>query len=112
VGFLIVALLAGFRSFSVQRREPVLATLLFLTVVGQVVPFLKYTLFRYYPNHNIAVYLTFVLGAALYVSSLESKVASNATVSLAAYREKMCKIDEQFTALLDRVPAGMLRRDS
>jgi hypothetical protein len=31
---------------------------------------------------------------------------------LAAYREKMCKIDEQFTALLDRVPAGMLRRDS
>lgn len=84
VGFLIVALLAGVRSFSVQRKEPVLATLLFLTVVGQVVPFLKYTLFRYYPNHNIAVYLTFVLGAALYVSSLESKVASNATVSLAA----------------------------
>lgn len=72
VGFGIVvvaAIIAGVRHWPQQRR---LVTLSLLVVLGQIFPFINYTIYRYFPIHNIAIYLTAVLASLLIIARAES----------------------------------------
>ncbi|MFM7046536.1 MAG: hypothetical protein ACKOXX_01325 [Actinomycetota bacterium] len=72
LGFFVVTVMAAVMTLRLPKRDPVTISLGLLCVVGQVVPFLKYTLIRYYPIHNIAIYLTTVLTALLLLSLLSN----------------------------------------
>lgn len=72
VGFGIVvaaAIIAGVMHWPQQRR---LVTLSLLVVLGQTFPFINYTIYRYFPIHNIAIYLTAVLASLLIIARAES----------------------------------------
>ncbi|NBO55180.1 MAG: hypothetical protein EBU84_11430, partial [Actinobacteria bacterium] len=56
----------------------ILITLLYLLPICQTVPFLKYTLIRYYPIHIVAIYLTFAL-ATLAVTTLLQDATTDET---------------------------------
>lgn len=70
LGLIIVTVLAAVMTLRLPNRDPVTLSLGLLCVAGQVVPFLKYTLIRYYPIHNIAIYLSTALTALLLLSLL------------------------------------------
>jgi len=61
-GFVVAMSLAivGF-VMSKPHRDWKLLSLGLLALVAQITPFLKYTIYRYYPIHNIAIYLTGLL---------------------------------------------------
>lgn len=79
-GFLLAMILAlaGFVMRKSHRDWPLLL-LGVLALVAQIVPFLKYTIYRYYPIHNIAIYLTALLMILLATSSMWSTELSKRT---------------------------------
>lgn len=68
VGFAVVAILTSILIFKNRGNPKLPLTLLVMAVLGQIVPFLKFTVYRYYPIHNIAIYLTFVLSCVTYAA--------------------------------------------
>jgi heme/copper-type cytochrome/quinol oxidase subunit 4 len=69
----------GTALYQERHRWRVLA-LAVVCLAGQMVPFLKYTIYRYYPIHVVAVYLTAVL-AMLAVSSLRDSTRNSMSLS-------------------------------
>jgi heme/copper-type cytochrome/quinol oxidase subunit 4 len=81
IGFVLSMLLTvlGTALYQERHRWRVLA-LAVVCLVGQMVPFLKYTIYRYYPIHVVAVYLTGVL-AMLAVSSSRDSTRNSMSLS-------------------------------
>jgi len=68
LGFGVVALTALALGIKNWSQQGLLVTSALLVVLAQVFPFLNYTIFRYFPIHNIAIYLTTVLVSILIIS--------------------------------------------
>lgn len=64
----ILSIMIGLKSIG-NPRWPLI--LLVGSVAGQLLPFLRFSLFRYYPIHNVAIYLTVVLCCIIYVALTE-----------------------------------------
>ena len=71
LGFAVVMLLSTLLAIRSEGRPRWPLVLLFGSVVGQLVPFLRFSLYRYYPIHNVAIYLTLVLCCVVYVALAE-----------------------------------------
>jgi len=80
-GFVLVGILAAITVVTNKHKQVVNLLLILAVIVGQVVPFAKYSLFRYFPIHNIAIYLTAVLCFVLVTSLTDSKRPENITES-------------------------------
>ena len=68
LGFAVVMFLSMLLAFRSEGRPRLPLVLLLGSVVGQLVPFLRFSLYRYYPIHNVAIYLTLVLCCVTYVA--------------------------------------------
>ncbi len=68
LGFAVVMLLSTLLAIRNEGRPKLPLVLLLGSVVGQLVPFLRFSLYRYYPIHNVAIYLTLVLCCVTYVA--------------------------------------------
>lgn len=64
-GFGTVSLFGVYAGIRNWKRNWGLVTLLALVVGGQILPFLNYSLYRYFPIHTIAIYLTAVLSSGV-----------------------------------------------
>ena len=64
-GFGVASIFGLYAAIRCWKRDGGLVALLALVVCGQLLPFFNYTLFRYFPIHNIAIYLTLVLSSGL-----------------------------------------------
>jgi len=69
-GFGLAALFGLYAATQCWKREGGLVALLTLAICGQLLPFVNYTLFRYFPSHNIAIYLTLVLSGGLVLAQV------------------------------------------
>ena len=78
VGFFLAFIASLCAIFRKDQQSQTLVALLYLLPVFQVVPFLKYTLIRYYPIHIVAIYLTLVL-STLAVTTLGQRAKSSET---------------------------------
>lgn len=78
IGFFLAFIFSLVGIFRKKKQSRILITLLYLLPICQTVPFLKYTLIRYYPIHVVAIYLTFAL-ATLAVTALLQDAAPDET---------------------------------
>jgi len=69
-GFGLASLFGLYAATQCWKREGGLVALLTLAICGQLLPFVNYTLFRYFPSHNIAIYLTLVLSCGLILAQV------------------------------------------
>ncbi|MFM7962419.1 MAG: hypothetical protein ACKPBF_00380, partial [Actinomycetota bacterium] len=69
-GFGLAALFGLYAATQCWKREGGLVALLTLAICGQLLPFFNYTLVRYFPIHNIAIYLTLVLSCGLVLAQV------------------------------------------
>jgi hypothetical protein len=74
LGFGFTGLLALTTAIKQKTIEWQTFLMLLAVIIGQVVPFAKYSLYRYFPIHNVAIYLTAVLVFVVMVCLSESSL--------------------------------------
>ena len=72
LGFSVAGVLILFVVVRHESRQVWLLIMLSAAVGGQLLPFLKFSLLRYFPIHNIAIYLTAILSLSYYLAMVDS----------------------------------------
>jgi len=81
LGFALVTALTCVMAFRSRGKPSLQLMLLTGAVIGQIVPFLRFSLYRYYPIHNVAIYLTLVLCCVTYIALREHNHQDSSRVS-------------------------------